>query len=77
MRNRPVMILGVILILLGVLALAYQGITYTKREKILDVGPVQATADREKTIPVPPLVGGVALAGGIALVIIGAMKSRS
>ena len=70
------MILGVILILLGVLALAYQGITYTKREKILDVGPVQATADREKTIPVPPLVGGVALAGGIALVIIGAMKSR-
>ena len=77
MRNRSVMILGVILILLGVLALAYQGITYTKREKILDVGPVQATADREKTIPVPPLVGGVALAGGIALVIIGAMKSRS
>ena len=77
MRNRSVMIVGVILIVLGVLALAYQGITYTKREKILDVGPLQATADREKTIPVPPLVGGLSLVGGIALVIIGAMKSRS
>jgi hypothetical protein len=76
MKNRSVMILGVVLIILGVLALAYQGITYTKREKILDVGPLQATADREKTIPLPPLVGGLALAGGIALVIIGAVKSR-
>jgi uncharacterized membrane protein HdeD (DUF308 family) len=76
MKNRSVMILGVVLIVLGVLALAYQGITYTKREKILDVGPLQATADREKTIPLPPLVGGLALAGGIALVIIGAVKSR-
>ena len=77
MKSRSVMILGVVLIVLGVLALAYQGITYTKREKILDVGPLQATADREKTIPVPPLVGALSLAGGIALVIIGAMKSRS
>ena len=75
MKNRSVMILGVVLIILGVLALAYQGITYTKREKILDVGPLQATADREKTIPLPPLVGGLALAGGIALVIIGAVNS--
>ena len=77
MKSRAVMILGVVLIVLGVLALAYQGITYTKREKILDVGPLQATADREKTIQVPPLVGGLSLVGGIALVIIGAMKSRS
>jgi len=65
-----------VLVVLGVLALAYQGITYTKREKILDVGPLQATAEREKTIPLPPLVGGLSLAGGIALLIIGAVKSR-
>src|SRR5690242_20259401 len=76
MKNRSVMVLGIVLVVLGVLALAYQGITYTKREKILDVGPLQATADRERTIPLPPLVGGLALAGGIALVIIGAVKSR-
>ncbi|MGN6718246.1 MAG: DUF3185 domain-containing protein [Candidatus Binatia bacterium] len=76
MKNRSVMVLGIVLVVLGVMALAYQGITYTKREKILDVGPLQATADREKTIPLPPLVGGLSLAGGIALVIIGAVKSR-
>jgi hypothetical protein len=70
------MVLGIVLVVLGVVALAYQGITYTKREKILDVGPLQATADREKTIPLPPLVGGLSLAGGIALLIIGAVKSR-
>ena len=76
MKNRSVMVLGIVLVVLGVLALAYQGITYTKREKILDVSPLQATADREKTIPLPPLVGGLSLAGGIALLIIGAVKSR-
>ena len=76
MKSRSVMVLGIVLVVLGVLALAYQGITYTKREKILDVGPLQATADREKTIPLPPLVGGLSLAGAIALLIIGAVKSR-
>jgi hypothetical protein len=77
MRMKGIIILGVVLIILGAVALSYQGITYTKREKILDIGPVQATADREKTIPLPPLLGGLSLAGGIALVIVGAMKSRS
>jgi len=76
MKTRSTIILGVVLIMLGVLALVYQGITYTKREKILDIGPLQATAEREKTILLPPLVGGLSLAGGIALVIIGAVKSR-
>jgi len=76
MKTRSTIILGVVLITLGVLALAYQGITYTKREKILDIGPLQATAEREKTILLPPLVGALSLAGGIALVIIGAVKSR-
>jgi hypothetical protein len=50
---------------------AYQGITYTTREKIIDIGPIQATKDTEKTIPFSPILGGVALAGGIALIIIG------
>ena len=70
-------ILGIALIVLGVVALAYGGITYTQREKIIDLGPVQATADREKTIPLPPLLGGLSLAGGVALVIFGSMKSKS
>ena len=77
MQTKAIIILGAALIILGVVALSYQGITYTKREKILDIGPVQATADREKTIPLPPLLGGLSLAGGVALVIVGAMKSKS
>lgn len=67
-------ILGFVLIAVGVISLAIGGITYTKREKVLDIGPIQATADRQKTIPLPPLLGGLALAGGIVLVIAGSKK---
>jgi hypothetical protein len=67
-------ILGYVLIALGVVSLAIGGITYTKREKVLDIGPIQATADRQKTIPLPPLLGGLALAGGIVLVIAASKK---
>ncbi|MEO5574433.1 MAG: DUF3185 domain-containing protein [Gammaproteobacteria bacterium] len=57
------------------MALAYQGITYTTREKVIDIGPIHATAETEKTIPLPPLLGGLALVGGIVLVVVGAKKS--
>ena len=67
-------IVGYVLIALGVVSLAIGGITYTKREKVLDIGPIQATADRQKTIPLPPLLGGLALAGGIVLVIAASKK---
>jgi hypothetical protein len=67
-------ITGVILIVIGVICLAFGGITYTKREKVLDIGPLQASADRQKTIPLPPLLGGLALAGGVALMIAGSRK---
>jgi len=68
-------IIGVILIVIGVIALAYQGITYTTREKVVDIGPIQMTADKTKTIPLPPIVGGIALLGGIVLVVAGGRKS--
>jgi hypothetical protein len=58
-----------------VLALAYQGITYTTREKVIDLGPLKASVDKEKNIPLPPIVGVLALAGGVVLVIVGARKS--
>jgi uncharacterized membrane protein len=64
-------LLGFVLIILGVLALAYQGITYTTHKKVLDVGPIQATKEEHNTIPLPPIVGGLALIGGIALVAAG------
>jgi hypothetical protein len=59
---------GIILILLGILALAYQGFTYTKREKVVDIGPIEAHADREKHVPIPPLVGGAVLVAGVVMV---------
>ena len=74
MRNNPITLVGIALIVLGIVAFAYQGITYTSREKIIDIGPIHATADTEKTIPLSPLVGGLALFGGIVLVVLGAKK---
>lgn len=67
-------IAGILLIVLGVIALAYGGISYTTREKVLDVGPIEATAERQKTIPLPPILGGLALAGGIVLLIAGSRR---
>jgi hypothetical protein len=67
-------IIGVVLIVIGAIALAYGGITYTSREKVVDIGPVEMTAEREKTIPLPPVLGALAVAGGIVLVIAGGRK---
>ncbi|HXL23134.1 MAG TPA: DUF3185 domain-containing protein [Candidatus Dormibacteraeota bacterium] len=68
-------ILGIILIVLGIFALAYQGISYTKREKVVDLGPIHATKDTTKTIPLSPVLGGLALVGGIVLVAVGAKNN--
>ncbi len=68
------MLIGIILIVIGIIAFAYQGITYTTREKVVDIGPIQMTADKTKTIPLPPIVGGIALVGGIVLLVAGSKK---
>jgi uncharacterized membrane protein len=62
-------IIGIVLIAVGLVSLAYQGITYTSRETVVDLGPIKATADKQKTIPLPPILGGIALAGGVALLL--------
>ena len=66
--------IGVVLIVIGLIALTYQGITYKSRETVVDIGPIHATAEREKTVPLPPILGVVAVAGGVALLIAGARK---
>jgi uncharacterized membrane protein YidH (DUF202 family) len=68
-------LIGIILIVFGVAALAFGGFNYTKREKVLDLGPLQATVERQKTLPVAPIVGIAALIGGIGLVVAGS-RSR-
>lgn len=67
-------IVGIILIILGIVALVFQGISYTKRERVIDVGPIHATADEKKTIPLPPVLGAIALVGGIVLLVAGGKK---
>ena len=69
---KPLTIVGIILIVLGVVALAYQGISYTTTEKVVDIGPLKVEAKKEKTIPLPPILGGVAVAAGVVLLIVGA-----
>jgi uncharacterized membrane protein len=67
-------LVGILLIVLGIISLAYQGITYTRHRKVLDVGPIHATAETKERIPLPPILGGIALVGGISLVIVGARR---
>jgi hypothetical protein len=67
-------ITGIVLIVIGLISLALGGISYTTKEKVVDIGPIEATAERHKTIPLPPLLGGLALAGGVALLIVGSRK---
>jgi hypothetical protein len=71
---KPVLIAGIALILLGIVALSYNRITYTTKEKIVDIGPIEATAEKQKSIPLPPLLGGLALVAGVGLVAVGYKK---
>ena len=68
-------LIAIILIAVGIVAFAYQGITYTSREKVVDLGPVQVTAEKTRTFPLPPIVGGIALVGGIILLLMGSKKA--
>jgi hypothetical protein len=71
---KPIAVAGIVLVVLGLVALVYQGITYTSRETLVNIGPVHATEDRQKTLPVPPVLGIVAVAGGVALLLAGMRK---
>ena len=65
---------GLVLLILGVVSLAYQGITYTTHKKVLDVGPLQATTEEKHTLPLPPVLGCLALMGGVVLLATGAKQ---
>jgi drug/metabolite transporter (DMT)-like permease len=69
---KPMVWIGILLVVLGALALAYQGINYTREKKVLDVGSVHLTTETHERISLPPILGGLALVGGVVLVIMGA-----
>lgn len=68
-------VVGLALIVLGVLALVYQGISYTTREKLIELGPLKAEVEKEKTLTLPPILGVGAIAGGVVLLLMGARRS--
>jgi len=72
---KPITWAGILLVVLGGLALAYQGFTYTHREKVFDIGPIHATRDDHEHISIPPVLGGIALVGGLALLVVGSKKN--
>jgi len=71
---KPISWVGILLIVVGALALAFQGINYTREKKVLDVGPAHITTKTHERIPLPPILGGLALAGGVVLLVMGARK---
>ena len=68
---KGMMIAGVLMVAIGIVGLLYQGITYTTHKNVIDIGPIKATTNEDKTIPIPPIVGGLMLAGGVALILAG------
>ena len=73
-RMKSITMLGILLAVVGVLALVYQGFSYTRQEKVLDIGPIHATADTREHVPLPPIVGGLALVSGAILLVMGAKQ---
>lgn len=71
---KPITWAGIVLVVLGALALAYQGIDYTRQKDVVNLGSIHVTTETQERIPVPPVLGGLAVAGGIALLVIGARK---
>ena len=67
-------LIGIILIVIGIFAFAYQGFTFTTRDKVVDLGPIHVTAEKTRTLSLPPILGGISLVGGIVLLVVGKKK---
>lgn len=71
---KTALLAGIVLIVIGILSLAYQGFTYHTQKKVADIGPIHATKTESHTVPLPPVLGGLALIGGVVLVAVGAKQ---
>jgi hypothetical protein len=71
---KTVTLIGIVLVVIGIIAFAYQGFSFTTREKVVDLGPIHLTAEKTRTIPLPPIVGGISLVSGIVLLVVGKKK---
>jgi uncharacterized membrane protein YidH (DUF202 family) len=72
---KPAGIVGVLLIILGIAGLAFGGFSFTRKEKVLDLGPIEASADKKESLPIPPILGALAIVGGVVLVAVSARRA--
>jgi hypothetical protein len=72
---KPATIVGIILIVLGIAGFAFGGLSFTHKEKVIDLGPIQASADKKESLPIPPVLGAWAIVGGVVLVAVGARRA--
>jgi hypothetical protein len=72
---KPSTIIGILLIVLGVVGLAMGGFSFTRKEKVVDLGPIEATADKKQSVAIPPVLGALALIGGVVLVVAGSRRA--
>ena len=72
---KPAGIVGLILIVLGIAGLAFGGFSFTRKEKVLDLGPIEASADKKESVPIPPILGALAIVGGVVLVAVSARRA--
>ena len=72
---KPAGIIGLVLILLGVVGLALGGFSFTHKEKVVDLGPIEASADKKESVPIPPILAGLALVGGVVLLVAGSRRA--
>ena len=72
---KPSLLVGIALIVLGVIGLALGGFSFTRKEKVVDLGPIEATADKKESVPIPPLLGALAIVGGVVIVAASARRT--
>ena len=72
---KPAVVVGVLLIVLGIAGLAFGGFSFTHKEKVLDLGPIEASADKKESLPIPPILGALAVVGGVVLLATGARRA--
>jgi drug/metabolite transporter (DMT)-like permease len=72
---RPAAIVGILLIIVGIAGLAFGGFSFTRKEKVLDLGPIEASADKKESLPVPPILGAIAIVGGAVLLAMSARRA--